>query len=239
MAATRLNQQQARVVASLGQLRQLQAGFAGPAAAAAAVARLDKCCMWVDAEQGSAAAIQAPGRLKLDRTALGMFDLNRVHTLELGYGWDEWDGAAADLLCRQLSRCAQLRSLHLAGAPSKHVLQAIAALPQLQHLCLFSELAGSEAAPTWDALAAGCSQLRQLTLWDISPLSEQMLAALMAGLPQLRLLRLLGCDPELSQERCQALVGRLGLWELQVDAVVYDGTARADWMIARLEERWR
>jgi hypothetical protein len=54
-----------------------------------------------------------------------------------------------------------------------------------------------------------------------------MLAALMAGLPQLRLLRLLGCNPEPSQERCQALVGRLGLWGLQVDAVVYDGTARA------------
>jgi hypothetical protein len=75
-----------------------------------------------------------------------------------------------------------------------------------------SSRAASKAAPAWDALAAGCSQLRQLTLRGISPLSEQVLAALMAGLPQLRLLRLLGCAPELSQEHCQALVGRLRLW---------------------------
>jgi hypothetical protein len=169
-----------------------------------------------------------------------MFDLSCVHTLELGGGEDEWDGAAADPLCQQLSRCAQLRSLHLAGAPATPVLEAIAALPQLHHLCLHVEVAGSEAAPVWDALAAGCSQLRQLTLRGISPLSEQMLAALMVGLPQLRLLRLLGCDPELSQERCQALVGRLGLWGLQVDAVVDDGSTWADWMIGELgAKRWR
>ena len=124
------------------------------------------------------------------------------------------------------------------------MLQAIAALPQLQHLCLHVERSGSSSsstkAPAWDALAAGCSQLRQLTLWGASPLSEQMLVALMAGLPQLRLLRLLGCDPELSQERCQALVGRLGLWGLQVDVVVDDGSARAHWVIGELAAaRWR
>jgi hypothetical protein len=64
--------------------------------------------------------------------------------------------------------------------------------------------------------------------------------ALMAGLPKLRLLRLLGCSPALSQERCQALVGRLQLHELQVDVVVDDGLGRAKWMMEQLlEERWR
>jgi hypothetical protein len=56
----------------------------------------------------------------------------------------------------------------------------------------------------------------------------------------MRLLRLLGCDRELSQERCQALVGRLGLWGLQVDAVVDDGSMWAGWMIGELgAARWR
>jgi hypothetical protein len=196
--------------------------------------------MWVRAEQGSAAAIQAPGQLDINCNALGLFDLGCAHTLELGDVRDRWHGAAAGMLCQQLSRCAQLRSLHLAGAPAKRVLEAIAALPQLHHLCLHVGRSSSMAAPAWDALAAGCSQLRQLTLWDIRPLSEQMLAALMAGLPQLQLLRLLDCDPELSQERCQALVGQLGLWGLQVDVVVDDGTARADWLIVELARaRWR
>jgi hypothetical protein len=67
-------------------------------------------------------------------------------------------------------------------------------------------------------------------------------STLMAGLPQLRLLRLLrllGCSAALSQERCHALVGRLQLYGLQVDLVVDDGSGRAGWMMARLvAERW-
>jgi hypothetical protein len=92
----------------------------------------------------------------------------------------------------------------------------------------------------WSALAvlAGCRQLRQLTLVGMVGLLEGVLAALML-LPQLRLLRLLGCSPELSQERCRALVGQLGLWGLQVDVVVDDGSARALWMMQQLVERWR
>jgi hypothetical protein len=40
----------------------------------------------------------------------------------------------------------------------------------------------------------------------------------------------------MGQEQCQALVGRLGLQELQVDVVVGDGSLRAEWMMERLAE---
>jgi hypothetical protein len=76
----------------------------------------------------------------------------------------------------------------------------------------------------------------------ILDLPESTLVALMARPPQLRLLRLLrllGCSAALCQERCQALVGQLGLYELQVDVVVRDRSGRAHWMMARLAERWR
>jgi hypothetical protein len=36
-----------------------------------------------------------------------------------------------------------------------------------------------------------------------------------------------------------ALVGQLGLWQLQVDVVVDDGSRRAQWMIRELLGRWR
>jgi hypothetical protein len=61
-------------------------------------------------------------------------------------------------------------------------------------------------------LAGRSRQLRQLTLWGIADLPESTLVALMVGLPHLRLLRLLDCNEYLSQERCQALVGRLQLY---------------------------
>jgi hypothetical protein len=61
----------------------------------------------------------------------------------------------------------------------------------------------------------------------------------MAGLPQLRLLRLLGCSAALSQECCQALVGRLQLYVLQVDLVVKDLSGRAQPMTKGLAESWR
>jgi hypothetical protein len=73
----------------------------------------------------------------------------------------------------------------------------------------------------------------------MADLPESTLVALMAGLPQLRLLRLLGCSTAQSQERCQALVGQLGLYDLQVDVVVDDGSGRAKWMMGQLAERWR
>jgi hypothetical protein len=76
----------------------------------------------------------------------------------------------------------------------------------------------------------------------MADLPEGTLVALMAGLPQLRLLRLLrllGCNEDLSQERRQALVGQLQLYRLQVDVVVEDRSSRAQWMMARLLERWR
>jgi hypothetical protein len=64
-----------------------------------------------------------------------------------------------------------------------------------------------------------------------------MLPALLR-LPCLGLLRLLGCGTAVGQEQCQALAGRLGLQELQVDLVVGDGSLRAEWMRRRLAEGW-
>jgi hypothetical protein len=76
----------------------------------------------------------------------------------------------------------------------------------------------------------------------MADLAESTLVSMM-GLPQLRLLRLLrllGCSAALSQERCQALVGQLGLFRrgLQEDVVVDDGSVRAKWMILELLPRW-
>jgi hypothetical protein len=90
-----------------------------------------------------------------------------------------------------------------------------------------------------EVLAGCCRQLRQLTLVGMADLPDSTLVALMVGLPHLCLLLLLGCRAALSQERCQALVGRLQLYELQVDVMVYDGSASAGWMMELLEERWR
>jgi hypothetical protein len=69
----------------------------------------------------------------------------------------------------------------------------------------------------------------------MADLPESTLVALMVGLPQLWLLRLLGCSTALSQERCQALLGQLGLYGLQVDVVVGDGSGGAVWMMGQLE----
>jgi hypothetical protein len=92
------------------------------------------------------------------------------------------------------------------------VLQAaVAALPQLQHLHLHHyDLSSSQLDWSGMAVLADCRQLKQLTLEGMKGLQEGTVAALMP-LPRLRLLRLLGCSPELSQERCQALVGQLRL----------------------------
>jgi hypothetical protein len=182
---------------------------------------------------------------------------------------EEYDEGDGEELCQQLHRCPQLCALRLdrvadqvcwfadqvcwLADPPEALLQAIAALPQLQHLCLRGCLKdlnpnvrqrGVSYDPQLDcgrlAVLAGCSrQLRQLTLMGMAYLPESTLVALMLGLPQLRLLRLLGCSAAPSQERCQALVGQLQLHELQVDVVVWDGSARAGWMMERLAERWR
>jgi hypothetical protein len=124
------------------------------------------------------------------------------------------------------------------GADAPELLRAIAALPQLQHLCLNGLQDGGQVA-----VLAGCRQLKQLTLYnrynDVAEPEEAALVALMRGLPKLRLLRLLACSKQLSQDRCQALVGQLGLCALQVDVVVADGSARAEEMLAALEAQWR
>jgi hypothetical protein len=181
------------------------------------------------------ARVQAPGQLRTYSACLASFDLSSVHTLELLDKHCHWDLEKA--LRQQLPGCPHLRALRLVPPET---LQAIPALPQLQHLSLFCHAH----TPLLDcgrlAVLAGCSrQLRQLTLEGMAGLPESTLVALMVGLPQLRLLRLLGCNAALSQERCQALVGRLQLYELQVDVVVNDGSERADWFMRELRGRWR
>jgi hypothetical protein len=234
----RIDEQQARVLASLAQLRRLLADFDSPAAAAAAgLARLEKCeVAFVGGPQGGALG-QAPGHLRTCTAFMACFDLSSVHTLEQRRKKDQEEGGA---LCQQLSRCQQLHAVDLCwfAEQPEALLQAIAALPQLQHLCLHAWSYNPHLhCSCLAALAGGSRQLRQLTLWGFD-LSESTLEALMVGLPQLRMLRMLGCSAALSQERCQALVGRLQLYELQVDVVVDDGSLRARWMMGRLGERW-
>jgi hypothetical protein len=250
-----LGRGEALVLASLGQLRRLHAAFASPAAAAAAgLARLEECKVEVDGtEPGGEPAASLSGRVELSR--LAGFDLSRVHALsvrlvDIFYEDELEDVDDVDELGRHLPSCQQLCSLSIAGvgtvfvpSPAK-VLQAVAALPQLQHLRLqycsdiqctppAQKSSGMLAWSVMDELLSGCRQLKQLTLVGMVGLLEGTVAALML-LPRLRLLRLLGCSPGLSQERCQALMGQLRLYELQVDVVVDDGLARARWMMSKL-----
>jgi hypothetical protein len=244
-----LDEQQALVLAGLGQLRRLVADFDSPAAAAAArLARLEECRVdrFRELELQGGAPIQAPGQLQTNSGGLAVIDLSSVHTLQLvefidseGRGWD------AATLYQQLPRCPQLRTLDLYWFDKQpKALQVVAALPQLQHLRLRAWSSGFGPPVNCRRLKvlAGCSrQLRQLTLEYMDDLPKRTLVALMVGLPQLRLLRLLGCNRDLSQERCQALVEQLQLYDLQLDVVVDDGSGslRAKWMIKRLGERWR
>jgi hypothetical protein len=242
-------EQEAQVLAGLGQLRRLEADFDSRAVAAASgLARLEECKVMLsefctEEEPQGGVPVKAPGHLCTNCACLAGFDLSSVHTLQLTYD-NTWGSQEAGAHGQQLSRCPQLRALRLECVPVlPETLQAIAALPQLQHLCLH---AWPEKDQQLDCscleVLAGCSrQLRQLTLGGrgMADLAESTLVALMVGLPQLRLLRLLGCSAALSQERCQALVGRLQLYVLQVDVVVDDGSSTADMIMARLEERWR
>jgi hypothetical protein len=166
------------------------------------------------------------------------FDLSRVHTLSLSLV----DGHRADpnQLSLHLPSCQQLRALSLTHWTSllqeAVVLQTITALPQLQHLRLHLhhyDKTSSQLDCSAMAVLTGCRQLKQLTLVGMVGLQEGTVVALMM-LPRLRLLRLLGCSPGLSQKRCQALVGQLRLYELQVDVVVDDGSARTRWMMRKL-----
>jgi hypothetical protein len=177
--------------------------------------------------------VPLPGQVELE--SLDGFDLSRVHTLALSYS-NIGDCPHPHPL---LPSCQQLRALFVRGCDvvllQAAVLRAIAALPRLQHLHVYHEghWTGQPDFSSMAVLMSGCRQLKQLILVAITGLQEGTVAALMM-LPRLRLLRLLGCSPELSQERCQALVGQLRLYELQVDMVVDDGSARAEWMIRKL-----
>jgi hypothetical protein len=215
-----LGQDEALALASLGQRRRLQADFGSPAAAAAAgLARLEECKVLVGGRHGGEPVLLA-GRVEL--WSLEGYDLSRVHTLSLSLA----DGHSV------LQRAAAL--------------QAVAALPQLEHLnlhyidlldhpSLWSPQSSSQPdASTMAVLLTGCRQLKQLTLVGMTGLQEGTVVALMM-LPRLRLLRLLGCSLGLSQERCQA---QLRLCELQVDVVVGDGLARARWMMINLGAIW-
>jgi hypothetical protein len=139
------DQDEALVLASLGQLRRLEAIFDNPAAAAAAgLSRLEECKVEVcGAHEGE--PVSLAGRVEL--WSVEGFDLSRVHTLSLSLA----DGHSV---------------LQQAAA-----LQAVAALPQLQHLNLhYLHLLGSVAlryaqsrrqpdASTMAVLLPGCRQL--------------------------------------------------------------------------------
>ena len=238
----------AAVLASLGALRALRANLHTPAAlAAAGLGRLQSVAVmlgckyaqetWAAGDMGAPIQLAAGSCVgfSVEDASVRFFDTSRVHVLELR---SLADMAAA----REVLRSSpQLRALRLHGEAvlDPLVLQAVAACSSLSSMCLGTGYGGGPAAEEGlAALAQGCRQLRQLTLQGIR-LSDHMVAVLMKGLPRLRLLRLLGCGQEVSQERCQALVGQLGLWELQVDVVVDDGSGRAQWRIRELAERWR
>jgi hypothetical protein len=171
LTGCRLDELQAGVLAGLRQLRRLVAEFESPAAAAAAeLARLEECQvdrLFSREQLQGGGLVQAPGQLSTHASSLAVFDLSSVHTLQLMVFKQD---AAGEALCQQLSRCPQLRALHLCTAVQPEALQAIAALPQLQHLCL---RAWDTTGPQLDcgrlAVLAGCSrQLRQLTLMGMA-----------------------------------------------------------------------
>jgi hypothetical protein len=175
-------------------------------------------------------------------SGLRWFDTSQVHVLELHDLKYARAGLYAAAVSQALRSSPQLRGLQLKSRHVLHprMLQAVAACSHLTnlHLAAIWE-AGPSAADSLAALAQGCSRLRRLTLQGIELLSPSMLPALMQ-LPCLRLLRLLGCSEAVGQEQCQALTGRLGLQELQVDVMVAaDGLLRAGWMTDRLAEGWR
>jgi hypothetical protein len=141
-----IDEQQARALAGLGQLRRLSAGFESPAAAAAAgLARLEEC----DEGQGGA-RVKAPGQLRTYPICLAGFDLSGVHTLQLMEA--QRSGRNEEALHQQLSCCPQLRALRLEQVPChpEALLQAILALPHLQHLFL------SDINRIWIAAAWRC-----------------------------------------------------------------------------------
>jgi hypothetical protein len=185
-----VDEQEALALAGLGQLRRLVASFNSPAAAAAAeLARREECKMdFNKGEEGEDSAeeeellggalIQAPGHLSTDTECLACFDLSSVHTLQL-VGLDQNEEGE---LCQQLSRCQQLRALRLENVSSQLVLQAIRALPQLQHLSLSCRAHNPPLDCGRLAMLAGCSrQLRQLTLLGMADLAESALGGADGG----------------------------------------------------------
>jgi hypothetical protein len=175
-----LGHDDALALASLGQLRRLHATFDSLAAAAAAgLAKLEECNVYVDGgHEGE--LVSLPGRVELDGDGLEGFYLSRLHTLSL------IDiGTPADELCLHLPSCQQLRALSIGGShavpPRAAVLQAVTALPQLQHLRLqhlhlrLSAYVDPSSKPDFSgmaALMAGCRQLKQLTLVAMVGLQE-------------------------------------------------------------------
>jgi hypothetical protein len=239
-----LEAEDSTVLARLGALRTLQARFKGPAAVATAgLHRLQGVTalvhMGLEAE-GPIAPIQLAGGCCLrvrGSGALHCFETSQVHVLELHDSYLDGAGSIAAAVCPVMRSSPQLQALQLRSTLvlDTQVLQAVAACSQLTSLHLDAIGKAAPAAEGLAALAQGRSRLRRLKLQDIKGLSADMLPALMR-LPWLRLLRLLGCGEAVGQEQCQALVGRPGLRELQVDVVVADGSLRAGWMIEQFKE---
>jgi hypothetical protein len=190
-----IDEQEAQVLAGLGQLRRLVAYFdSRVVAAAAGLARLEECEVWLrkfctEGEPQGGVPVKAPGHLCTSCACLASFDLSSVHTLKLTYhNTYAWGSRVAGALGQQLSRCPQLRALRLNNVPVRpEALQVIATMPQLQHLCLraFQIISPQPDFNRLAVLAGSSRQLRQLTLGGscMADLAESTLVALMVGLP--------------------------------------------------------
>jgi hypothetical protein len=215
------------------------------AAAAAGLARLRESDVFVASLPAPGdVPVEVGGELSVFDSDLACFSTRQLHTLfATCRDGDDSRCTHAQQLQQGLQGCTQLRALRVTSSAALHagVLSLAPGWGRLEHLHLslgWGPAEGAQQPHTLALLLAGCRQLRQLTLRGVQGLSEGTLSALMM-LPSLRLLRLLGCDAALSQERCQALAGQLGRHRLQVDAVVDDGSLRAAWMIGRLADMWR
>lgn len=237
-----LQQDQASVLGALKSLKEIYTGLSTPSCAAlAGAAAKERCMLWVhDADVGDAVQPRVPlkGFADLCLPDLEFFDVSCVAALVLVHLDSEQDVSQT---CQALASCTQLQALQLIGSAvlDARVMHAVAGLKALEYLHLVLQEPGEEALPCHTlALLSRCKALQQLTLSSIRDLGAQALAGLFM-MPRLRLLRVLGCSPDFSQEDAQSLIGQLHSYQLRVDVVPPDGSLRAKWKIEKLEKKWK
>jgi hypothetical protein len=245
-----LTAEQGLVLAQLPSLLELRAGFAGAAAAVAAVRPLQEQLQLIDIRLGDArdvaeGLVQPRGELRVPgEFELYVFDLSQVRVLDLYLcrGWPQ------RLLAPALAVCSQLLSLRirceddhedgedeLTALSTREVVDAISGLQQLQHLCL----SRFEVQPTCALakLAVRCTQLRQLTVYAVN-VSEDVVG-MFISMPSMRVLRLLVCESAPSREACQRLVQPLAAYDVRVDVVDEEQGARGRALVEKYEAEWK